>query len=181
MNTKQYWIKQNVDVRILKNFCHVFNHKSKQIKVKTRVNRVVAIDDILSSELDGVKFKYYDMYKEVMDIYSAKGKNYDYKKTKLWELEWSFASKNRKWQVQRRFKEFFKLFNSIKKKGYKRHPNKMVRLIDVEGKVRSQPARGERFSEKYYRLNGMKRCFISKYLGIKKIPCRILKIKVVPL
>ena len=179
MNTQKYWIKQNVDVRILKNFCYVFNHKPKQIKVAARVNRDVPIDDILIDGLDGVKYIYYEMYREVMDIYSRQGCKYDYRKTELWKFEWSIAPKSNKGQVRTRFAEFFALFDSIKNKGYKRHPNKMVRLIDIEGKARTRDVRGERFSHKYYRINGMKRCFIAKYLGIKVIPCRILRIRIV--
>jgi hypothetical protein len=180
-STKKYWITQNMDVKILKNFCYVFNHKAKQIKVSARLNRVVPVSDIIFDELDGHKFKYYKMYKEVMDIYVKSGKNYDYRKTELWKMEWSFAPKDNKAQVRRRFAEFFKLFDSIKKKGYKLHSNKQVRLIDIEGKVRTRKIEGNRFSEKYYRTNGMKRTIIARYLGIKKIPCRVLKVRIVQL
>ncbi len=181
MNTRKYWIKQNMDVKILKNFCYVFNHRAKQVKVRARINRTVPIDDIILDELDGVKFYYYDMYKEVMDIYVKKGRNYDYRKTKLWVKEWEQAPKNNKGQVRRRFAEFFTLFDSIKNNGHKFYPNKQVRLLDIEGKARTRKVEGHRFSHKYYRINGMKRCFISKYLGIKEIPCRVLKIRIVQL
>jgi len=181
MNIEKYWIKHNVDYNILKNFCHVFNHKHRQIKVTNRIFRIVPVDDILVSELDGIKYKMYDLYKEVMDIYIEKGTKYDYTKTRLWEYEWSIAPKNNKAQVEKRFISFFNLFDSIRKKGYKKRSNGMVRLLDIEGKPRSLPVSGERFSEKYYRISGMKRCIISKYLGIKNIPCRILEIKVVPI
>jgi len=181
MNSKQYWMKQNVDYRILKNFCHVFNHKHKQLKVAARINRIIPIDEIIVPELDGVRFKYYSMFKPVIKKYEKHGKSADYSRTKLWKFEYSIAPKNNKAQVRRRFREFFKLFDSIKKKGFKKYPNKMVRLIDTEGMVRHNLPQGERFSEKYYRLNGMKRCFIAKYLGIEKIPCRVLRIRIVSL
>ncbi|MCP3683527.1 MAG: hypothetical protein GY861_12640 [bacterium] len=177
MNTRKYWIKQGVDVDILKNFCHVFNHKPQQVKVAARLNKQIPIDNIVP----GVNRGLFDMYVEVMDIYVKKGRNYDYRKTALWDKEWETAPKNNKAQVRKRFKEFFKLFDSIKKNGHKFYPNKQVRLLDIEGKARTREVRGNRFSEKYYRINGMKRCFISKFLGIKIIPCRVLKIRIVQL
>ena len=168
-----------MDEKILKNFCYVFNHKAKQVKVEARLNRSVPVNDIIKPGLDGLKYIYYDMYKEVMDRYTETGNKEDYTTTRLYKLEWEIAPKNNKAQVAKRFKAFYALFDSIKTNGFKRRSNRMVKLIDIEGKPRTNPVRGERFSEKYYRVNGMKRCFIAKYLGVKEIPCRVLKIRIV--
>ena len=176
MNTKRYWIKQNVDVALLNNFCYVFNHRAQQVKVAARLNRRIPIGDIVPGQNSK---ELYGMYVEVMDIYVKNGSNYDYQKTALWKKDWEDAPKSNKKQVQKRFTKFFALFDSIKKKGHLKFTNKQVRLLDIKGKARANEIRGNRFSEKYYRINGMKRCFISKYLGIETIPCRILKIRIV--
>ena len=181
LNLRKYWLKEKISAGTLKNLCYVYNVRAKQVKVLSRIARKVPISHIIMEKHGDWVNDYLRQYEEILTQYDSIGRNGDFSNTGWWKEEWSNAPKNNKKQVKTRMNRFFNLYDSIKKKGFKRQSNNLPKLIDVSSLQISSNIRGYRISERYYRLLGMKRLFIAHYLGIESVWCRVLTIRIVQL
>ncbi len=81
-------------------------------------------------------------------------------------------------KIQYRFERFKKLYNSIKGNGFKFMKRQHIKLLNVSSLELVNPKKGGRISDKYYRINGMKRVLICNFLNISRIPCKVYGVKV---
>ena len=174
-NTSKYFRKRDIDPNCLKSLEDALGCRKRQIRVVGRCDEKVKISDII--DFDNKHWKnFYWMYRGVLRRYEKKGRKIGFSDTALWKHEFANAPDGAKHKVRERFDELFALYDSIKKHGYK-NTKRLVKLMDISGLEVGGSKWGGRISKRYYRLTGMKRCIICKYMGIEKIKCRILKIK----
>lgn len=176
MNTK-YWKKLNIDPGIMGSFKEVYGLNLDRVRVTEKVIAMVYVSDIADTD-NPYWVELLEIYFIVLKRFEKSGRRVELSDTQLYKKDYSDAPKGKKWQVERRFDRLYELFQSIKKHGYEKRPNKLLRLLDTR-ELKPRILKGSRISKKYYRLEGMRRCIICSYLGIKKIPVKLFKIKVV--
>jgi hypothetical protein len=163
-----------VDPTTLKYFCLAYNIKRRQLRIVKRETKTVLVEDII-----GDSPKWGETIKVYQDALKKHDEGKNIRKSKLWQWEYNNAPKENKSLTKYRIKNYLALYENVKK-GYVSNFKNMIRLIDIRSLP--EPDAGyttTRFSKKYFRQTGMKRCIICDYLGIKKINCRILKPKFV--
>lgn len=170
-----------MDPACLKNLCYALNVKKAQVKVLRKETRVVSLSEIIDEAMGDWTAGAFDMYREILERYEKEGRGGNYTDTALWQLEVYNAPKGQERVAKERVFKFLELFDSIRKHGYQRKANNLVKLLTLDGRTPCRDVRGLRFSRKYFRLTGLKRCVICKYLGIKKVPCRIFISRIHPL
>lgn len=171
------WIKMGMDPNCMKNFLHAFNVKLAQIHIQSRRNGKLAVADLVDEGLGSWQKGYYAVCEEALRCFDEPGWRDAIQNTRLWKNEWNNAPSTDKAAAYRRIAAFYRLYQSIRRNGYKTEKNNLVKVILIAGMKPVRPVLGARMSPKYYRLTGMKRCVICKYLGIRTIPGRILKIR----
>jgi len=177
LNYWKYFVKREVDPTTLKYFLLAFNIKKRQLRIVDRRTVSVKVSEII--DLSSPKWV------ETLQCYQAGLKAYeegkDIRKSSLYEHEYRNAPKEDKKNAKHRVKNFLALFDRIKTSGYQTSRQDAIRIMDISGMKKKPDPKfiTTRFSKKYFRLTGMKRLIICNYLGIKKIPVRVLKTKVV--
>lgn len=180
-HVNRYLRKRDVDPACLKNLCHALNIKKAQVRIDRKTTRVVPLSDIIDESIGDWAAGAYDMYREILERYERDGPKGDYRDTALWALEEYNAPRGQEHVVKERVSKFLQLYESIKKHGFERRSNNLVKLLTLDGREPCREVRGLRFSRRYFRLTGLKRCVVCKYLGIKKVPCRIFISRIHPL
>ena len=175
MNFFKYFIKNEVDPSTIKYFLLAYGIKKRQLRITERRTRNVNVSDII-----GGSEKWAKTIKLYQDGIRAIEKGKAPRTTELYKHEYANAHQSHKHIAILRITNFLNLYNRIKSEGYRTTIKDMIRIMDIEGMPEPiEKFITTRFSDKYYRLTGMKRCIICDFLGIKTIQCRVLKIKVV--
>jgi len=177
---KNYLIWCNIERNVMKSFLHLFNTDYPNIRVQTNNVRRVKVDELINEEA------WKDLLREhfeLLDRFEESGLKGNFDDLDYWKTEYCNAPKGIKNSfVFRRINELYSLYKSIKDKGYIQEKKKLVKAIWIENLIRRRKIKyGSRVTEKYYRLNGVRRLIICKYRNIEEIPISLIKVKVVKL
>jgi hypothetical protein len=152
----------------MKDFRYIYACHLRKIQLSEGETKQVPIEDIIPATKD---------WKDTIWMYRGLMKRIDrgvgYQKSAWHKNEIHNQTKD----IQKRFNRFKKLYRSIRKNGFELRKYKHIKLLDIRKLKPKNPLKGGRINWKYYRINGMKRILICKYLGIKKIPCKVYHVR----
>jgi hypothetical protein len=163
------WSRTGITPDILKDFFFMYKTNSRKVQFSEGERQLVDINKIIPQTKDWKDTIW--MYKGLLGRID---RNVPYQKSAWHKHE----IHNQVPDIQKRFNRFRELYKSIKKKGFIWQQRRHIKLLDVTKLRRKNPIKGGRISYKYFRINGMRRILICKYLGIKKIPCRVYKVSI---
>lgn len=177
---KKYLIWCDIERNVLKSFLHLFDTNYQNIRVQSNNVSTVNIDELVDEEA------WKDLLREhfeVLDIFKENGREADYSNTDYYKREYANAPNGQQNNFTlRRIDELYSLYKSIRDNGYVKESKRLIKALWIKDLERKREVKyTQRITEKYYRLNGVRRLVICKYLGISEIPISLIKIKVVKL
>ena len=162
------WRRCGITTDVMKDFCIMFGCKPAQIKLSEGQVITERLTDIIPKNHD---------WEETLWAYHGLMKRIDHNtpyQSSAWHKK-EVANETK--DIPGRFNKFKILYFSIKKSGFAFKKRQHIKLLNVSNIKRVAPDKGGRISQKYYRINGMKRLLICNYLGIQQIPVKIYGVK----
>lgn len=146
----------------------MYNCTLNQIKLSEGYIAMVSLADIIPSNAD---------WCETIWLYSGLIKRINKGVPVTDSAWWKHEIKNETTDISKRFERFKKLYHSIKENGFNFRKRQHVKLLDISKIKRVHSLKGGRISDKYYRINAMKRILICNFLNIRKIPCKVYGVR----